>query len=75
MPLGLGSNPVEDMDVCKYVVTSRYRGTLNSRRAAGPLVRLVEGEERSEPPDHPRVFSLKIWGETEQNRHITCMVF
>ncbi|GFW18384.1 hypothetical protein TNCV_1184121 [Trichonephila clavipes] len=33
--------------------------TLNSRQAASPLVRLVEGEEWWEAPDHPRVFSLK----------------
>ncbi|GFV54683.1 ammonium transporter Rh type B [Trichonephila clavipes] len=29
-------------------------GTLNSRRAASPLVRFVEGEERLEAPDHPQ---------------------
>ncbi|GFT47087.1 hypothetical protein TNCV_3747411 [Trichonephila clavipes] len=44
---GLISNPGEDMDVCKCIVTSQYRGTLNSRRAASPLVRLVEGKERT----------------------------
>ncbi|GFS60139.1 uncharacterized protein TNCV_2826611 [Trichonephila clavipes] len=31
--LGLGSNPGEDIDVCKCIVPSRYEGTLNSRRA------------------------------------------
>ncbi|GFV70655.1 uncharacterized protein TNCV_3842341 [Trichonephila clavipes] len=46
VPLGLGSNPGEDMDVCKCIVPSRHGGTLNSRRAASPLVRLVEREER-----------------------------
>ncbi|GFU61960.1 hypothetical protein TNCV_4022451 [Trichonephila clavipes] len=35
-------------------------GTLNSRRAASPLVRLVEGEKRWEDPDTSWVFSLKI---------------
>ncbi|GFT74893.1 hypothetical protein TNCV_4528681 [Trichonephila clavipes] len=35
------------MDVCKYIVPSRHRGAFNSRRAANPLVRLVEGEESS----------------------------
>ncbi|GFX29411.1 uncharacterized protein TNCV_3997871 [Trichonephila clavipes] len=60
VPLGLGSNPGEDTDVCKCIVPSQHGGTLNSRRAASPLVRLVEGEERREAPDHPRVFSLKI---------------
>ncbi|GFW39290.1 peroxidasin-like protein [Trichonephila clavipes] len=38
----------------------RHGGTLNSRRAASPLVRLVKG---------------KNWGETELNRSVTCMVF
>ncbi|GFY22190.1 uncharacterized protein TNCV_3298331 [Trichonephila clavipes] len=37
------------MDVCKCIAPSRYRGTLNSRRAASPLVRLEEGEKRLEP--------------------------
>ncbi|GFX03629.1 uncharacterized protein TNCV_2112011 [Trichonephila clavipes] len=48
-----GSNPGEDMDVCKCIMPSRHVGTLNSRRAASHLVRLVEGEERWEAPDHP----------------------
>ncbi|GFT28120.1 uncharacterized protein TNCV_645031 [Trichonephila clavipes] len=51
VPLGLGSNPGEDMDVCKCLVPSRHGGTLNSRRDASPLVRLVGGEERWEAPD------------------------
>ncbi|GFY08251.1 hypothetical protein TNCV_1356591 [Trichonephila clavipes] len=38
----------------------RNGGTLNSHRAASPLVRLVEGEERWEVPDHLRMFSLEI---------------
>ncbi|GFV92732.1 hypothetical protein TNCV_1375821 [Trichonephila clavipes] len=46
VPLGRGSNPGEGMDVCKCIVLSRQGGTLNSRRAASPFVRLVEGEER-----------------------------
>ncbi|GFW68576.1 uncharacterized protein TNCV_529311 [Trichonephila clavipes] len=52
--LGLGSNPGEGMDVCKCIVPSRRGGALNSRRAANPLVRLVEGEERWETLDHPQ---------------------
>ncbi|GFW33066.1 uncharacterized protein TNCV_2109961 [Trichonephila clavipes] len=51
---GLGSNPGEDMDVCKCIVPSRHRGTLSSRRAASPLVRLVAGDERWETPDPPQ---------------------
>ncbi|GFW60450.1 transposable element Tcb2 transposase [Trichonephila clavipes] len=31
LPLGLGSNPGEVMDVCKCIVPSRHGGTLNSR--------------------------------------------
>ncbi|GFV71812.1 hypothetical protein TNCV_4868961 [Trichonephila clavipes] len=42
------------------------RSTLNGRRVASPLVRLVEGEEKSEAPDHPRVFSLKIGMESSK---------
>ncbi|GFX03987.1 hypothetical protein TNCV_4678911 [Trichonephila clavipes] len=45
--LGLGLNPGEDMDVCKCIVPSWHGCTLNSRRAASPLLRLVEGEERT----------------------------
>ncbi|GFW93870.1 RNase H domain-containing protein [Trichonephila clavipes] len=39
VPLGLGSNPGEDMDVYKCIVPSPHGGALNSRRAASPLVR------------------------------------
>ncbi|GFY34578.1 uncharacterized protein TNCV_1372681 [Trichonephila clavipes] len=49
-------------------------GTLNSRRAASPLVRLVEGEERWEASDHPQGVLLLNLGETELNRSATCMV-
>ncbi|GFW90384.1 hypothetical protein TNCV_3509321 [Trichonephila clavipes] len=43
VPLRLGSNPGEAMDVCKCIVPSQHGGTLNSHRAASPLVRLVGG--------------------------------
>ncbi|GFT92521.1 hypothetical protein TNCV_1480371 [Trichonephila clavipes] len=33
------------MDVCKCIVPLRHEGTPNSRRAASPLVWLVEEEE------------------------------
>ncbi|GFV27256.1 hypothetical protein TNCV_3459511 [Trichonephila clavipes] len=46
MGTGMGSNPGEDMDICKCIVPARHGGTLNSRRAASPLVRLVAGDER-----------------------------
>ncbi|GFX11383.1 uncharacterized protein TNCV_2804441 [Trichonephila clavipes] len=62
------------MDVCKCIVLSRHGVTLNSCRAASHLVRLVEGEERWEAPDHPQgVFPLN-WGETELNHSVTCMM-
>ncbi|GFW52550.1 hypothetical protein TNCV_404781 [Trichonephila clavipes] len=51
------------MDVCKCIEPSRHGGTLNNRRGANPLVRLVEEEERWETPDDLGVFSLKIGKE------------
>ncbi|GFU50328.1 uncharacterized protein TNCV_301611 [Trichonephila clavipes] len=74
VPLGLGSNAEEDMDVCKCIVPSRHGGTLNGLRTASPLVRLVEGEDRWEDPDHPQGALPKNWGETEINRSVICMV-
>ncbi|GFU86479.1 hypothetical protein TNCV_1418311 [Trichonephila clavipes] len=41
----MGSNLGEDLDVCKCIVPLRHGGTLNSRRAASPLVWLVEEEK------------------------------
>ncbi|GFU62805.1 hypothetical protein TNCV_4278891 [Trichonephila clavipes] len=49
-----------------------HGGTLNSRRAASSLGRLVEGEERWEAPDTSKVFSLQNWGGTKPNRIVTC---
>ncbi|GFX41275.1 uncharacterized protein TNCV_2219731 [Trichonephila clavipes] len=72
--LGLGWNPSEDMDVCKCIVLARQGGTLNSRRAASPLMRLVEVEERLEAPDHPQGVLPQNWGETERNCSVACMV-
>ncbi|GFW82453.1 uncharacterized protein TNCV_3819321 [Trichonephila clavipes] len=69
----LGSNPGEDMDVCKCIVPLRHGCTLNSRRAASPLVWLVEVEERWETPGHPQGFLPLNWGGTEPNRTVTCM--
>ncbi|GFX10488.1 hypothetical protein TNCV_2583101 [Trichonephila clavipes] len=48
--LGLDSNPGEVMDVSKCIVPLRRGGTLNSYRAASPLVRLVDGKEKWEAP-------------------------
>ncbi|GFV99708.1 speckle-type POZ protein [Trichonephila clavipes] len=58
---------------CLYS-TSVIGDTLNSRPAASPLVKLVEGEERWEPPDHPQRVLPQNWGGTKQNRSLTCMV-
>ncbi|GFU42799.1 uncharacterized protein TNCV_3139841 [Trichonephila clavipes] len=74
VPKGLGSNPGEGMDVCKCIVPLRQGDTLNSRRAARPHVRLVEGEERWETSGHPQGFLPLNWGGTEQNRTVTCVV-
>ncbi|GFU00194.1 uncharacterized protein TNCV_801731 [Trichonephila clavipes] len=71
VPLGLGSNPGEDLDVCKCIVPSRQGDILNSRRAASPLVRLVEGGGR---PLTPQGILPQNWGETELNRSVTCIV-
>ncbi|GFW51783.1 uncharacterized protein TNCV_1187151 [Trichonephila clavipes] len=49
-------------------------GTLNSRRAASPLVSLVEGEEKWDSPGHPQGILPQIGVETELNRYVTCMV-
>ncbi|GFY34659.1 uncharacterized protein TNCV_1373501 [Trichonephila clavipes] len=62
------------MDVCKCIVSLRKGGTLNSRRAASHLVRLVEGEERWEAPDHPQGVLPQNWGEIVLNRSVTHMV-
>ncbi|GFU88748.1 uncharacterized protein TNCV_4444251 [Trichonephila clavipes] len=62
------------MFVNVYIVPSWHGGTLNSHRATSHLVRLVEGEERWESPDHPQGVLPQNWGETELNRSVTCMV-
>ncbi|GFW50863.1 uncharacterized protein TNCV_3591451 [Trichonephila clavipes] len=62
-------------EVCLAVrVPARHGGTLNSRRTASPLVRLVEGEERWESSDHPQSVLPLNWGGIEPNRTVTCMV-
>ncbi|GFW65860.1 uncharacterized protein TNCV_586861 [Trichonephila clavipes] len=57
-----------------YHVPARHGGTLNSRRAESPLVRLVEGEERWKASDHPKSVLPLNWGGIEPNRTDTCMV-
>ncbi|GFW43708.1 uncharacterized protein TNCV_4770571 [Trichonephila clavipes] len=62
------------MDVCKCIVPSRHGGTINSRRAGSPLVRLVEREGRWEAPDHPQGSLPQNWGRIEQNRIVTFLM-
>ncbi|GFW72952.1 hypothetical protein TNCV_830751 [Trichonephila clavipes] len=50
---GLGSNPGEDVGVCKCIVPSRHGGTLNSRRATSPPVMVVARDEMWEAPNPP----------------------
>ncbi|GFT98822.1 hypothetical protein TNCV_3792471 [Trichonephila clavipes] len=52
------------MAVCKCAVSLWHEGILNSSRAASPLAKLVEEEEKWQTPDLPRVFSLKIGVKT-----------
>ncbi|GFY33429.1 hypothetical protein TNCV_2226981 [Trichonephila clavipes] len=65
----LGSNPGDDMDVCKYIVP-----TLNSCRAACPLVCLVAGDGRWETPDPLHDVLPQNSGGTVLNRIVTCLV-
>ncbi|GFV77475.1 uncharacterized protein TNCV_1070041 [Trichonephila clavipes] len=60
------------MDVCKCIVPLRHGGTLNSRRAANPLVWLVEEVERWEASDSGVL--PQNWGGNEPNRTVTSMV-
>ncbi|GFW15148.1 hypothetical protein TNCV_172951 [Trichonephila clavipes] len=61
----------EDMDVYKCIVPSRHGGTLYSRRAASPLVRLVAGDERWEAPDpSPRCSSKLGWNQAKSYCHL-----
>ncbi|GFU01127.1 uncharacterized protein TNCV_2834941 [Trichonephila clavipes] len=62
------------MDVCKCIVPLWHGSTLNSRRAASPLVRLVQEEEKWEAPDYLQGVLPQIWGETEPNHSVTCMI-
>ncbi|GFW60596.1 hypothetical protein TNCV_569421 [Trichonephila clavipes] len=61
------------MGVFKCIVFSRHRGTLNIRRAASPLVRLVERVMRWEASAPQGVF-VKIQDGTEPNRTVTGMM-
>ncbi|GFX72433.1 cullin-4A [Trichonephila clavipes] len=70
---GLGLNPGEGIDVCKCIVPSRHEGTLNRRRAASPLVRLITGDKRWETLTVPQGVLPHNLGGIELNRTVTCM--
>ncbi|GFT03386.1 uncharacterized protein TNCV_2985511 [Trichonephila clavipes] len=57
--------------MCSACAAWRY---FNSRRVACPLVRLVEGKERWEAPEHSKGVLPQNWGSIEPNRNVTCMV-
>ncbi|GFX39879.1 hypothetical protein TNCV_2646421 [Trichonephila clavipes] len=54
--------------------TKQKRGILNSRRAASPLMRLVEGEEMWVASDHPQCVLPLNGGGTESDHTVICMV-
>ncbi|GFU67801.1 uncharacterized protein TNCV_4684221 [Trichonephila clavipes] len=56
-----------------YSAFAAWGGTLNSRPAESPLVRLVEGKEGWEGSDPSGVLPQN-WGGNEPNRTVTCMV-
>ncbi|GFS70000.1 uncharacterized protein TNCV_747821 [Trichonephila clavipes] len=70
----MGSDPGEDVNTCKCIGPAWHGGTLNSRRAASPLVRSVEGKERWEASDHTHSVLRLNWGESDPNRTVTRMV-
>ncbi|GFX24503.1 uncharacterized protein TNCV_993181 [Trichonephila clavipes] len=60
------------MDVFLCIVPLQHGDTQNSRRIASPFMRLVEGEERWEVPDHGILPQNR--GGTKPNHTVTCMV-
>ncbi|GFW49645.1 uncharacterized protein TNCV_2844251 [Trichonephila clavipes] len=62
---GLGSKPGECMDVCKRIGLLQHEVALNSHRAVGPVVRLVEEEERLEAPEVLEEWSASKLGLNE----------
>ncbi|GFV71751.1 uncharacterized protein TNCV_777681 [Trichonephila clavipes] len=62
------------MDVSKCILPSRYGGALNSRRAANPLVKLMEREGRWAASDNPQGVLPQNWKGIEQYCTVPCMV-
>ncbi|GFT23755.1 hypothetical protein TNCV_3512071 [Trichonephila clavipes] len=64
---------ISDMALCSEMSGPQlsWGGTLNSHRAASPLVWLVEGVERWELPDHLQVSSSKLgWKQAKFYCHL-----
>ncbi|GFU97938.1 hypothetical protein TNCV_2435021 [Trichonephila clavipes] len=59
----------------KCKVPSQHGSTLSDHRATSLLVRLVEGEQRWEAPDHLQGVLPQNWPESELKRSVACMVF
>ncbi|GFT15946.1 hypothetical protein TNCV_3315121 [Trichonephila clavipes] len=67
----MGSNPGVDMDVCKCIVPSRHGCTLNSRRAASPLVRLRKGKRSGDLWPPPECSPSKLgWNRAKSYCHL-----
>ncbi|GFW61002.1 hypothetical protein TNCV_4872121 [Trichonephila clavipes] len=62
------------MDVCKCIVPSRHGSTLNSRQAASPLVRFVEGEGSDEAHfwlnGYVNKQNCRIWSEANPQVYV-----
>ncbi|GFX82016.1 hypothetical protein TNCV_2572151 [Trichonephila clavipes] len=52
----------------------RHVGSLGSRRARSPLVRLMVGKSEEGGPDPPQGVLTQNWVGTEPNRTVTCIV-
>ncbi|GFX88302.1 uncharacterized protein TNCV_1705231 [Trichonephila clavipes] len=63
------------MDVCKCLVSLLHGDSLNSRRDASHLLRLVEGKERWGASDHLQTVLPQNWSETNPNSTVISMVF
>ncbi|GFX37581.1 hypothetical protein TNCV_3201051 [Trichonephila clavipes] len=72
-PVTLGRSKKKSNIDRSVAIKSLESTALNSHRAASPLVRLVEGEERWEAPDHLQDVLPQNWGGTEQKHAVTCM--
>ncbi|GFV45424.1 uncharacterized protein TNCV_858621 [Trichonephila clavipes] len=62
LPRAETSSPWCGVVVRRGGVPDQHGGTINSRRATSPLVRLVKGEERLEASDHPQGVLPHNWG-------------